>query len=75
MLTPARCIVQNFIQFYGYFEFSWGETSRERVPRGGTEVYPYVKAGKLRTEDKVEKNAKLITENGVPFYGVVGFSP
>ena len=52
-------------------------TSGAHVPRGGPEeqIYPYEKVRKLNTKDKVEEDAKLATNNGVPFCGVVGLSP
>ncbi len=78
--TPARAMVQNFVQFNGAHGCSWCETEGKRIPNGegpGVQTYPYTTNFKNRTNKRVNKRhaLKAEEEKGTPHKGVKGRSP
>jgi hypothetical protein len=75
--TPARAMVQNFVQFNGAHGCSWCETSGRRIKkgRGHVQVYPSKQKMKNRYLKRTHRHAAYAIETDAPHRGVKGWSP
>lgn len=76
--TPARAMVQHFVQFNGTYGCSWCETSGARVKKGKGNVQTYPnepQPSKKRTYKRVKRHAAYAIETESPHIGVKGWSP
>jgi hypothetical protein len=83
--SPARCLVQDFIQFNGYFGCPTCTIQGKPVPtsvRGSTHAYPFdVSPGNatghapLRNHQETEEIARSVEQSGCTDRWVKGFSP
>jgi hypothetical protein len=82
--APARCLVQDFMQFNGYFGCPTCYSTGASVPTsdtGRTHAYPFdtehhtTGHGVLRTHEETVDIAKAVEKSGCNDRGVKGFSP
>ncbi|KAE8738723.1 hypothetical protein FOCC_FOCC015789 [Frankliniella occidentalis] len=74
--APARAIVQNIVQFSGFFSCNICEIEGEHVKsgRGGKVVFPNEDDVVLRTKEAMEDQTESVLNNGVVVKGVAGDS-